>query len=1157
MIRILKYVGISILLLLLAIIALAGWIIGTDKGTAWALDTAQSQLPALTIDHDAGNLWQGLALKHVNWAPESGPAVTLNALQTQWDFTCIQSQNLFCLNKLHVEEVLVKLPPATTEEEPPSSDAPIELPEIALPVGVDIQDLKIGLVRIDTGTGEPQEIKDIALQLKAEEDMVTLGNLSLAYAEHTAKASGTVQLQGDYPINLQLKTHSAPLIEGQNQDVTLTLKNSVAKLDIDALLNGAFDLTLKGNAQPLEKTLPFATEIAWDTLQWPPQSGQVATLTNGTIHLDGSLEGYALKIASHITGEQIPESNIRLAGKGDLNAFTIETLNLGTLEGDVDLTGDVQWAPFVKWDAQLALKQINPGSKWPEFPGKISGLTQVEGQLKDEKLQFKADNIDISGTLREHPLKLTGTAEQNAQGHLLFEHIELLNGKNRITAHGALREKWDLKGDLNLPQLDTLAPDLSGVLAGHFELTGPQTTPTIDLDLSGKAIRYAEHVIKQLSLKAHVPELAKQSSTLALQASDISTAGQVIHTLSLKADGTQSDHRLTADMDAKDAQVNLRVSGGMPDPQQWSGLLESANIKGFEHDLRLTQPTQIRWTATTNNVFVDAHCWQQKSANLCLQEPLNAGASGQGKVQLEGYKLAWLKNLLPPHLQLEGDMQLQSQFAWAPEQQPQLKLATEISSGKFGSKATETEPALAFTFNTLKLTADAAKQVAATIQLDSKDLGKTDIDVTLDPYTSPRRLQGNVNLQDLDLAFVKALAPQIKTITGILAANGKLSGTLQQPLFHGDLTLNGLNVASPDIPLGIEQGKILLRVAGTSAKLEGGWQSGGKPLTLNGDANWASKDWQANVALKGDKINIQQKPLIKMRLSPDIKVRATPKQIDIDGVLAIPYARVVIKKLSPSATSLSRDAVIVQKEPKAGPVASTGPKINSNVKIVLGRDVRFNGFDLRIKLEGDLKVAQSKQGEVDVTGEVEVTEGVYTAYGQDLKVDQGRLTFVGPIPATGLDITAYRSVRDIIAGVKVRGTIEAPEITLYGEPAMPQADALSYIVLGRLPSQKAEDGNLLANAALSMGLAGSAGLASDIASQFGIQDFQMEAAGSGDNTQVVVSGRVSENLLVKYGVGVFTPVKTLTLRYDLTEKLYLEASQGIESALDLFYSFEF
>ena len=98
---------------------------------------------------------------------------------------------------------------------------------------------------------------------------------------------------------------------------------------------------------------------------------------------------------------------------------------------------------------------------------------------------------------------------------------------------------------------------------------------------------------------------------------------------------------------------------------------------------------------------------------------------------------------------------------------------------------------------------------------------------------------------------------------------------------------------------------------------------------------------------------------------------------------------------------------------------------------------------------------------------------------------------------------------------------------------------------------------LLSRAALSLGVFGGGRLGSAIAEELGIEDFQLEATGQGDEAQVAVSGYLAPNLMVRYGVGVFQPQNTLSLRYYLTEQLYLEAVSGAENALDLFYSFNY
>ena len=84
-----------------------------------------------------------------------------------------------------------------------------------------------------------------------------------------------------------------------------------------------------------------------------------------------------------------------------------------------------------------------------------------------------------------------------------------------------------------------------------------------------------------------------------------------------------------------------------------------------------------------------------------------------------------------------------------------------------------------------------------------------------------------------------------------------------------------------------------------------------------------------------------------------------------------------------------------------------------------------------------------------------------------------------------------------------------------------------------------------------------ASLTGGIARTLGIRDFELDTQGSGVSTSVVASGRLSERLSLRYGVGVFEPANTFALRYELTRRLYLEVASGLASSLDLFYRRDF
>jgi len=97
----------------------------------------------------------------------------------------------------------------------------------------------------------------------------------------------------------------------------------------------------------------------------------------------------------------------------------------------------------------------------------------------------------------------------------------------------------------------------------------------------------------------------------------------------------------------------------------------------------------------------------------------------------------------------------------------------------------------------------------------------------------------------------------------------------------------------------------------------------------------------------------------------------------------------------------------------------------------------------------------------------------------------------------------------------------------------------------------------MSRAALSLGLNQANKIAGALGAEFGIRDLTLEAEGSGDQTAVVASGYLTDELSIRYGVGIFVPVTTVALRYDLGRYFYLEAASGLAASLDIFYTRDF
>ncbi|MDX1800651.1 MAG: translocation/assembly module TamB domain-containing protein, partial [Marinobacter sp.] len=249
------------------------------------------------------------------------------------------------------------------------------------------------------------------------------------------------------------------------------------------------------------------------------------------------------------------------------------------------------------------------------------------------------------------------------------------------------------------------------------------------------------------------------------------------------------------------------------------------------------------------------------------------------------------------------------------------------------------------------------------------------------------------------------------------------------------------------------------------------------------------------------------------------------------------------------AVSVSDDEVIVGKKKEEPGLKS----LNMDVTVNVGKDkVTFKGFGVTGNLDGSLRIGNN----MDTRGVLQLKDGSYSAYGQELTLRRARVVFVGPISQPYLDIEAIRKVDSVTAGIRLSGPVSEPQTEVFSEPSMPQSEALSYVILGR-PLRSSGDQNQLGQAALSLGLAQTGGLTRGIGNELGIKNLTLEAEGSGKDASVVASGYVSEDLSIRYGVGVFEPITTVALRYDLGKYFYLEAASSLAASLDLFYTRDF
>lgn len=218
--------------------------------------------------------------------------------------------------------------------------------------------------------------------------------------------------------------------------------------------------------------------------------------------------------------------------------------------------------------------------------------------------------------------------------------------------------------------------------------------------------------------------------------------------------------------------------------------------------------------------------------------------------------------------------------------------------------------------------------------------------------------------------------------------------------------------------------------------------------------------------------------------------------------------------------------------------------VTADITLRLGDDVKLKGFGLDGDLKGQLVVVERPGRQTTGRGEIRVG-GTYKAYGQDLKIQTGRLLFAGTaIDNPGLDLKAVRELKDVTAGLRVQGTAQVPVLTVFSEPALEQSEALSYLITGRpLSALKSGEGDLVGAAAQALGSATGDLLAKGIGARLGVDAGVSDNAALG-GAALTVGKYLSPKLYLSYGVGIFTPGEVITLRYKLSRMWELEAQNA-------------
>ena len=486
------------------------------------------------------------------------------------------------------------------------------------------------------------------------------------------------------------------------------------------------------------------------------------------------------------------------------------------------------------------------------------------------------------------------------------------------------------------------------------------------------------------------------------------------------------------------------------------------------------------------------------------------------------------------------------------------------------------------------------------------------------PEAAP--LNGKLSARLPDIGVWSMFAPPGWRVAGTLEADAAISGARNDPRYSGTLKANGLSLVSVVDGIDLEKGKLRANLQGnqlqiTEFSLHGGTgpqtriagiagsltpasalrdDKDGGLIDITGTLGWGpppatgtaagaggaagqpapGPDIRMALTAKADKLRVSVRTDRQVTVSGSLTARLDNGQLTVRGGITADRAAIILPDSSAPTLgsdvhihSAALDRAAAQKAADDAEAAGRHTQVGTAkppdivVTFDLGPDFAVQGKGLTTRLTGKLEI-RSTNGLAQpprVTGEIRTASGQYRAYGQALDIESGVISFSGVVDNPSLDIVAIRPNIAVRAGVRVTGSVQSPQVKLFSDPELPDAEKLAWVILGRSTANGGAEAAVLQQAALAL-LSGDKGGSGGIAKKFGLDEIGFKGPSSGQDASAAAltfGKRISQKLYVTYERSLSGAVGALYIFYDLTKRLTLRGQTGQQNGVDLIYTISY
>jgi translocation and assembly module TamB len=890
----------------------------------------------------------------------------------------------------------------------------------------------------------------------------------------------------------------------------------------------------------------FDVSASWGAFRWPLAGDALIASTRGSLQAQGWTE-FSYRVDGDYAPAQGPPFSGEASGRFTSAALVIEESSWRVLGGRVTLAGSLGRGDSPAWTMGGRAAGIDPSRLRPALPGKLGFSYSASGTGFAADGPWTARIHDLNGTFRGQPARGSGGISR-APGRVEFEDLELSLGPARLEADGVVGQGARLDARFVSDDLSAILPELAGEVNATVGVRGE----SIALGFIGHGLAYGSHRAVVLSVDARIHREGREHSWLRLRSNGITLAGFAITDTRLSLDGLAQDHGLTFRVGAGQDAVLLRGRGGWAD-ERYALALENIAASG-PRTVPWRLATASRLTASRREAALEPVCVAYETRRICFGGRWSAGGQWSLQADTDAFPLEALDPKRRGAPGYRGLLSVKATASGRPAEPWIADVDAEIRDASLTyQSASGADRNIALGNTRLSLDSEAGRH---RLGLRVTDAAELDLAVALEATRLPGAefadlpLSGSVRGRTRQLDLLPLLVDTIDNASGEADLDFTVAGRAGAPALAGEARLADGRLDFYQTNLRLHDLTSTLRLADTSLTLHAAGKAGDGTLGIDGRLGWRGRRLNGELTLTGERLLVANVPEARVLASPDLRFRLDDRRIDVTGEVAIPEARIRPADTA-GAVLPSSDEQIVR--PEAGGADDNPFVVTSDVRLTLGDKVQVKAYGLSATITGAVRTRAEPRESAVGAGEFEVKEGEYSAYGRELEIERGRLIFTGgPLTDPAVDLRASRELPGYKVGVIARGPLRRPQLTLFSEPSLPQAQIASMLIVGRSSIQgdpgAADDG-------VSATAQGGAFLAGQLGKYVGLDDIGLtEDAETG--SEIVLGKYLSPRLYVSYGISLVDEINTLKLRYTIGDRWVISAESGEESAADIEYRIE-